>query len=150
MPDYNWADPAPGEKVAIDAEVEASAGADVAAAEAATEAAELAAANTYDNGNSGASKTISFANGPHQKLTLTASAPTVTVAGLASGTYAEMALELVQDGTGSRLLPTFSPAADWGTVGAPTLSTVAGKIDVVKLTSFDGVVLQAVLVEKGV
>lgn len=41
-----------------------------------------------------------------------------------------IALKLVQDGTGSRTA-TFSSAWDFGALGAPTLSTGAGKIDMV-------------------
>lgn len=116
----------------------------------ADQAADASAANTlHDNGNSGAAKSISFANGLHQKVTLTASAPAITLTGLTAGQYAEMVLLVVQDATGSRLLPTFSPALDYGTAGAPTLSTAANKVDVFKLVSYDGVTVQAATVTKG-
>ncbi len=148
-----WSDQPPGVDAAIAAAVSAAITDQVATAittnEAATEAAELAAANLHDNGNSGASKTVDFANGTHQKLTLTASAPAVTLAGLSAGVYAEMTLLIAQDGTGSRLIPTFSPALNWGTPGAPVLSTAASKVDIVKLTSYDGIAVTAVLVAKG-
>lgn len=103
----------------------------------------------FDNGNSGAAKAINFGNGEVQKLTLTASAPTITVTGLVAGQHAEMTLLLAQDATGTRLLPTFSPAADYGSVGAPTLTTTANKVDVLKLVSYDGVSIDYSVVGKG-
>lgn len=109
----------------------------------------VTSSKVHDNGNSGASKAISFANGQHQKLTLSASAPAITLQGLVSGQYAEMTLLLAQDATGSRLLPTFTPTIDWGTPGAPTLTTTASKVDIVKLTSYDGVTVVGVVVVKG-
>ncbi len=40
-------------------------------------------------------------------------------------------VHVTQDGTGSRTL-TYGTAYDWGTAGAPTLSTAAGKVDVLE------------------
>ena len=158
-----WYNPTPGEKLGIDTEVDTRIGDDIAAdvaadlpalvtagVAAAMTAAAAAAAVVYDNGNSGASKTISAANGTRQKITLTASAPTLTVSGLTVGSYGEVLLYLIQDGTGTRLLPTFSPVARYGAAGAPTLSTAAGAVDIVRLFSIDGgTTLNVVLVEKG-
>lgn len=110
----------------------------------------LAAAAVFDNGNSGSAKTVALANGSHQKITLTASGPTLTVTGFTVGQYGEVTLYVVQDATGSRTLPTFSPAADYGTPGAPTLTTAANKIDILKLSSIDGgTTLDVITVIKG-
>lgn len=138
MPNENWSDPQGIDKAQ-------------AATEAAAETAAQAATDQaiFDNGNSGAAKTISVANGKHQKIVLTASAPTLTLVGFTSGSYEEILLYVVQDATGSRLLPTFSPAATWGAAGAPTLSTAAAAVDIIKLSDFNGGNVDAVLVEKG-
>jgi hypothetical protein len=45
-------------------------------------------------------------------------------------------LELIQDATGNRV-PVWDAAIDWGAAGAPTLSTVAGKRDLVSLYCYD-------------
>lgn len=165
-----WYEPTPGAKLGIDEEVDSRIGADISAdvaaalpalvtaavasavatAEAAETAADLAAKVVFDNGNSGAAKAITRASGAWQKITLTASAPTLTISGFTAGSFAEITLYLIQDGTGSRLLPTFSPVARYGSAGAPTLSTAAASVDVVKLFSIDGgTTLDVVLVEKG-
>lgn len=62
----------------------------------------------YSNGNSGASKTIAFANGQNQTITLTDNA-TLTVTAPGPGTYS---LKLIQDGTGSRV-PTWATSMYW-------------------------------------
>jgi hypothetical protein len=57
----------------------------------------------YDNGNSGASKTIDFAtNGQYQKITLSAATPAITISTtqLVVGKYQ---LRVIQDATGGRL-----------------------------------------------
>lgn len=51
----------------------------------------------YDNGNSGASKTINWKNGSYQKITLTANC-TLTFSNVAAGDV--LNLRVVQDGTG--------------------------------------------------
>ncbi len=62
---------------------------------------------------------------------------TVTFSNLTAGQI--VVLKFIQGGSGSCTLTT-SPAADWGAAGAPTLSTVVGKIDI--LTFFyDGTTL---------
>lgn len=104
----------------------------------------------FSVGNSGATKTLNFANGPVQQVVLSASAPTLTIAGMTAGKYCRMRLLLKQDATGTRLLPTFSPAANYGTPGAPTLTTTVNKTDVLDLFSVDGgTTLKAVVVVKG-
>lgn len=55
----------------------------------------------YDNGNSGASITIDFANGAMQKVTLNSATPAITIAnGPAAGRFR---LKVVQDGSGGRV-----------------------------------------------
>ncbi|RWE77331.1 MAG: DUF2793 domain-containing protein [Mesorhizobium sp.] len=60
----------------------------------------------------------------------TLDAPTNYHAGLS------YALTVIQDGTGSRLM-TWPSSFDWGSIGAPTLSTGAGKKDLVFLFCYD-------------
>lgn len=139
MPEAPWYDPTAGNALAVD---------DAIAQHAASSAA--AAATVHDNGNSGSAVSISRANGKYQKLTLTASGATVTVAGFTAGQYDEIILYVVQDATGTRTVPTFSPAGRYGSVGAPTLSTAAASIDILKLSSINGgTSLDITLVEKG-
>lgn len=57
----------------------------------------------YDNGNSGAALTVSFANGYAQKITLTADC-TLTITPPASSRPGVMRLRVIQDATGSRAL----------------------------------------------
>lgn len=92
-----------------------------------------------DNGNSGAAKTIDISVAQFQRITLTSAAVTITVGTWGpTGTVLPMVLEVVQDGTGSRV-PTFAGAAFKFTVGtAPTWSTAAGKKDIVCIYSTDG------------
>lgn len=87
----------------------------------------------FDAGNSGASKTIDFTNGPAQKLTLTANC-TLTLSNPISGQA--YVLKLVQDGTGSRTV-TWPAAVKWPSATAPTLTTTAAAIDIVSLY-YDG------------
>lgn len=90
-------------------------------------------------GNSGAAKTLDFTPGaagpiPVQEVVLTASAPTITLKGASSGgQMRRIRVVLTQDGVGTRLLPTFSPALNYGVAGAPTLSTAAGKKDILDI-----------------
>ena len=80
----------------------------------------------YDNGNSGASKTITFSNGNYQKLTLTADC-TLTFASPATASFT---LLLKQDATGSRTV-TWPVAVKWAGGSAPTLTTAASSKDAV-------------------
>lgn len=78
----------------------------------------------YDNGNSGASKTIAFSNGQNQKITLTADTTLTISAPPGVGHYQ---LRLIQDGTGARVV-TFSgiSAARWlNSTTQPTFNTAA-------------------------
>lgn len=86
----------------------------------------------YDNGNSGASATLSFSNGDTQKLTLTGDA-TVYWADAAEGDY--MTLHLIQDGTGGRN-PTFPSGANYPGGVAPTWSATPAARDVVAIRPF--------------
>jgi hypothetical protein len=90
----------------------------------------------FDAGNSGAAKTIDLANGNVQKLTLTANC-TITLTAPASGAYRSLLLFVFQDGTGARTI-TWPGSVLWGTAGAPTLSTAAGKMDKILLDTVDG------------
>jgi hypothetical protein len=60
------------------------------------------------------------------KVTLTASGHTLSVSNPVLG--ATYSLGVIQDGTGSRTL-TWPSSFDWGTTGAPTLTTTASKRD---------------------
>lgn len=93
----------------------------------------------FDNGNSGASKSISVATAQFQRITLTANAVTITLTNFGpSATVLPLVLEVVQDGTGSRV-PTFAGSTFKFVAGAaPVWSTVAGKKDIVCIYSPDG------------
>lgn len=88
----------------------------------------------FDNGNSGAAKTIDWNNGQKQKVTLTATC-TFTFTPLAAG-VANLLLKLVQDGTGSRDV-VWPASVKWRNGVAPNLSNAAGAVDIVSLY-FDG------------
>jgi len=90
----------------------------------------------HDNGNSSTAATLDLSTGNVQKLTLTANC-TVTLTGPASGAYRSMLILLFQDATGSRTV-TWPASVKWGTAGAPTLSTGAGKMDKILLDTVDG------------
>jgi hypothetical protein len=82
----------------------------------------------------GASIAWDMSAGYNAKVTLggnrTLAAPTNPKEGL---TYV---LQVIQDATGTRTL-TFNAAYDFGSAGAPTLSTGAGKIDVISMVCLD-------------
>lgn len=101
------------------------------------EALDLAVAGYNSAGNSGAAITLDLRKGLTQQVVLSASAPTITIGNVPTGAR-RIRILLKQDATGSRLLPTFSPAVNYGATGAPTLSTAAAKIDVLDLLSTDG------------
>lgn len=46
-------------------------------------------------------------------------------------------LQIIQDGSGSRLINTWPTSFNWGSAGVPTLSTAAGKIDFVFAYCYD-------------
>lgn len=80
----------------------------------------------YDNGNSGATKTIDWGNGAFQKITMTAACTLTFTAPPLKGRYQ---LKFIQDATGSRVVthPTILTAAAAGV----TLSTGANDVDIV-------------------
>lgn len=80
--------------------------------------------SVYDNGNSGSSKTINFANGQHQKITLNDS-PGITISAPGVGIYY---LRIVQDGTGNRTI-TWITSMYWPNGLPIVLSTAGGSID---------------------
>jgi len=84
-------------------------------------------ASEYDNGNSGASKTIDWGNGQQQKLTLTANCTLTFTAPDGPGTFS---IRLIQDATGSRTV-TWPATVKWPGGTAPTLSTAANAEDII-------------------
>lgn len=88
-------------------------------------------------GNSGTAITLNMADGNVQTLTLTGNA-TLSISGAAaSGKASNLTLYLYQDATGSRTV-TWPTTTKWSGGVAPTLSTAAGALDVVTLTTIDG------------
>jgi len=81
----------------------------------------------YDNGTVSAAFTIDWANGHRQKVTLAASSLTCTFKNPIAG--AKNTLLLMQDVTGSRLLPVFDASVLWPGGTAPVLSTGGGLTD---------------------
>jgi hypothetical protein len=86
-----------------------------------------------DNGNSGTSDTIDWTQGNKQKSTLTGN---VTYTFTAPSGPCSVTLKLIQDGTGSRTV-TWPSSVKWSGGTAPTLTTTAGKVDIISLY-FDG------------
>lgn len=83
----------------------------------------------FNAGSSGATLTLTLTNGMTQKTTLTADC-TFALSGPISGTV--YTLVLIQDGTGSRLV-TWPGSVTWAGGAAPTLTTGAGKADIIRL-----------------
>lgn len=98
----------------------------------------------YNNGTLAVNSSLDLGKGVTQRVVLGASGLTLALTNAkpvsASGpALAQRAhIILVQDATGSRLLPAFSPALNYGAAGAPTLTTAANKIDDLELLSLDG------------
>lgn len=88
-------------------------------------------------GSSGSSLTldVSSTSGSIKTITLTANC-TFTLTGATSGTVATLELILTQDGTGSRAV-TWPGSVKWAG-GAPTLSTAAGSVDRIVVTTYNG------------
>ena len=89
---------------------------------------------TYDAGNSSTALTLNWNNGNTQLVTLTGNC-TFTLSNPKDGFRYLIALK--QDGTGSRAV-TWPSAVKWSAGTAPTLSTAAGKVDVVTLVWLSG------------
>lgn len=87
----------------------------------------------YDNGNSGASLTVNWANSNVQHTTLTAACTLSVSNGMTGGRYI---LFLKQDATGSRTV-TWWAGILWSGGTAPTLTTTANKTDIITFV-FDG------------
>ena len=87
----------------------------------------------YDNGNSGAAKTIDWALSNEQLLTMTGNCALTFSNPTPGGRY----VLLVSTGAGGFAL-TFPGAVRWGTPGSPTLTLTAGKIDLFTFMYHDG------------
>jgi len=85
----------------------------------------------YDNGNSGASKTIDFsANGPVQKVTRNAN---TTLTLTAPSVPAMVVLKLVHEASATVYTVAFSPTPKWPGGVAPTFTNTSGAIDILTL-----------------
>jgi len=95
-------------------------------------------ATVHTVGNSTASLTLDAASssGPVKTITLNANC-TFTFSAVTSGLEMWMVLVLTQDATGSRLV-TWPGSVKWSPGAAPTLSTPAGAVDRVLVTTYDG------------
>lgn len=89
----------------------------------------------YVNGNSGASKAITWANGNKQSIVLTG-APDCTVTFVNPAGPCHVTLKVTQGAGGSKTA-TWSGNFKWQDATPPTLSTVAGAIDII-VFYFDG------------
>lgn len=87
----------------------------------------------FDAGTSGTTKTIDFANGQKQKLSLTGNV-TVTLSFPGAGNYQ---LILTQDGTGSRTVTWSGVSRYVGSATAPAINTAASTATVVSIY-YDG------------
>jgi hypothetical protein len=86
--------------------------------------------------NATATGAISIATGTN-KLTLTGNVTGITTNGATAGSVFTYRLLLTQDATGSRLV-TWPAKFKWVGGTAPTLSTGAGKTDIVEFVTIDG------------
>ncbi|NDD86061.1 hypothetical protein EBZ38_17515 [bacterium] len=88
----------------------------------------------YDAGTKTGNFTLDFANGPCQQVTINAAGPLVITLSnpVTGGAYL---LKVVQGATPGTV--TWPVAVKWGAAGAPVLSTVTGKIDIINLY-YDG------------
>ena len=81
----------------------------------------------YNNGNSGATKTITWTNGNKQKLTLTGNC---TFTFVAPAGACSITLKLIQDNTGNRTI-TWPATVKWPAGTAPTLTTAGNAVDII-------------------
>lgn len=88
-------------------------------------------------GNSGTSLTITANDSGTTKLITLNGNCTFTLAGATNGELCSLELTLTQDGTGSRVV-TWPGSVKWPSGTAPTLSTAAGAIDRVVLSTYNG------------
>lgn len=89
----------------------------------------------HDKGNCTGSVTVTLADAPVQKLTLTGNV-TLTLSGSASSIACDLTLYLFQDSTGSRTI-TWPASVKWPSGVAPSLSTAASKVDIIVLETID-------------
>lgn len=103
-----------------------------------------------DDGNSGAAKTIDFANGSNRKVTLTAATVTLTITTPAAPGHYQ--LKIIQDATGGRAISwagsAYSASRWGGSAAAPSLNTNANGVSVVNFW-FDGTNLYQTLFRVG-
>lgn len=85
--------------------------------------------------NSSTAYTVDASTGEAWKLTMTGNC-TLTLSGQSATDLTPVTLYLIQDATGNRTM-TWPASVKWGTAGAPTLSTAAGKIDIITLFTLD-------------
>lgn len=104
------------------------------------------AANATATGSVG----VDLENGNEHHLTLTGNITTLTISNWpATSRRGRLTLYLKQGGSGGYTV-SWPAAVDWGTAGAPTLSTTVGHTDVVVLTTNDaGTNIFAMLAGKG-
>jgi hypothetical protein len=88
----------------------------------------------YQNGNSGGAKTITWANGNKQAITLTGTPSVLTF--LPPDGVCNLLLKVTQ-GSGGSKTATWPGIVKWPSATAPTLSTTAGYIDIMSFY-FDG------------
>jgi hypothetical protein len=95
---------------------------------------EVEVKDLFDNGTKSSAFTIDWANGPRQKVTLAASSLVCTFTNAIPG--AKNTLLVMQDATGSHVLPIFDATVMWSNSGvAPTLSTGPGLTDELDLVA---------------
>ena len=81
--------------------------------------------------------TVNVADGNVVQVLLSANTVFEFRCPIGAGVALSFTLLLQQDGTGSRTC-TWPSTVDWGTTGAPTLTTTASKVDVVTFLSVNG------------
>lgn len=87
-------------------------------------------------GNTVASQPLNFSRGSFFTATLAVATTTFSFTNVPSGVVFSY-IVLAQDATGGRLV-TWPGAVAWSAATAPTLTTAANKIDVFKLTTYNG------------
>lgn len=85
----------------------------------------------------GVSPVIDLAAGNVHVITLTVSNAALSFTGATAGVACSISLYVRQDGNGSRVI-TWPASVKWPQGIAPTLSTGAGKIDLIALETIDG------------
>lgn len=91
-----------------------------------------------------ATATVTLTRDDVQALTLHGATPVIAAPTPQLGD--ELVVYLIQDGTGSRI-PTYT-GIRWAAATAPTLSTAAASVDIIKLSCYDGTHYEGTLVGK--